>query len=64
MLSAANWGTADLSPIDTVIDGLVHQTNHTDVVASHNVEAQDGFLTGIGVIGLTDDTLNTVLQDL
>lgn len=64
MLGTADWGTTDLGPIDTLIEGLVDQTNHADVVASHNVKAQNGLLTGIRVIGLANDALNTILQDL
>lgn len=37
---SSDHGTLDLGPIYAIVQGFIDQTNHTDVLATDNIEAQ------------------------
>lgn len=49
VLDTADRGTTDLGPVDTVVYGLIDKADQTDIVATHNVEAQNSLLAGVRV---------------
>jgi hypothetical protein len=64
VLDTADRGAFDRRPVNGVIKLLIDDAHEADVVAADYVEPKGHLHRRLGVLGLADDALNGVLEDL
>lgn len=64
MFCGADRCASDLGPVDIVLNLLVHQPNHADVVTSHNVKTERNLLGVFSVIMGPDHSFHSTREHL